>query len=115
VIFLVQHSFVSLILHRTIYEKLAEAVADDAKDIYLQRCGEISPNIRYCAYNIGDESAKEDLIRMRMKAGQEDQLTSRLDVRAKLLLGIALLISRRDIGVYAFEGRLAAGSCRIGH
>ena len=67
-------------LTRTIYEKLAGAVADEAKDVYLQRCEEISPNIRYCAYNIGDESAVEDLMQMRMKIGREDPLTSRLDV-----------------------------------
>ena len=72
--------FSSMCLPRTIYEKLAEAVSDDAKDIYLQRSDEISPNIRYCSYNIGDETAVEDLMKMRWKIGQEDPLISRLDV-----------------------------------
>ena len=49
--------------------------------MYLQRVNEISPNIRYCAYNIGDESAINDLMEMRLKSGQEDGLTNRLDVR----------------------------------
>jgi len=70
---------------RTIYEKLSEAVADEAKDLYQQRCSEISPNIRYCEYNIGDESAVEDLVQMRRQIGREDPLTSRLDVCLQLL------------------------------
>ena len=65
---------------RTIYEKLADAFVDEIKEIYLQRCEEISPNIRYCAYNIGDESAINDLMQMRLKSGREDALTSKLDV-----------------------------------
>lgn len=65
---------------RTIYEKLAEAVSDESKETYQQRCQEISPNIRYCEYNIGDKSAADDLIRMRMEVGREDPMTSRLDV-----------------------------------
>jgi len=65
---------------RTIYEKLSEAVSDESKETYLQRCQEISPNIRYCEYNIGDKSAADDLIRMRMEVGREDPMTSRLDV-----------------------------------
>lgn len=51
------------------------------KEVYIQRVEEISPNIRFCAYNIGDESAVADLMQMRLKSGQEDGLTSRLDVR----------------------------------
>ena len=53
--------------------------------MYLQRVNEISPNIRYCAYNIGDESAINDLMEMRLKSGQEDGLTNRLDVRLQPL------------------------------
>ncbi len=63
-----------------IYEKLAGAFVDEIKDIYLQRVEELSPNIRYCAYNIGDESAVDDLRQMRLKTGAGDPLTSRLDV-----------------------------------
>ncbi|KAK2181664.1 hypothetical protein NP493_386g05040 [Ridgeia piscesae] len=64
---------------KTIYEKLASTFVDELKDVYLQRVNEISPNIRYCAYNIGDESAINDLMEMRLKSGQEDGLTNRLD------------------------------------
>jgi len=69
-----------LVCHRTIYEKLSNAVCDTAKEIYVQRCEEIEPNVRYCAYNIGDESAVADLIKLRLKVRSEDPLTSRLDV-----------------------------------
>lgn len=40
-------------LVRTIYEKLASAFTEDLAVLYRQRVDEISPNIRYCAYNIG--------------------------------------------------------------
>ena len=53
---------------------------DEIKEIYLQRVDEITPNIRYCAYNIGDQSAVNDLVQMRLRSGREDPLTSRLDV-----------------------------------
>lgn len=65
---------------RNIYEKLATAFVDEIKEIYLQRVDEITPNIRYCAYNIGDQSAVNDLVQMRLRSGREDPLTSRLDV-----------------------------------
>ena len=60
---------------------MSEAFVDDEREVYLQRVEELAPNIRYCAYNIGDESAIDDLRQMRLKtAGREDPLTSRLDV-----------------------------------
>ena len=48
--------------------------------LYLQRVGEVEPNIRYCAYNIGDESAIQDLMQMRREAGG-GEMSSELDVR----------------------------------
>ncbi|XP_041364643.1 signal recognition particle subunit SRP68-like [Gigantopelta aegis] len=63
---------------KTVYEKLASAFTEDLQAMYVQKVEEISPNIRYCAYNIGDESALRDLQNMRLKSG-EDQLTSKLD------------------------------------
>lgn len=41
-------------LVRTIYEKLASAFTEELAVLYRQRVDEISPNIRYCAYNIGE-------------------------------------------------------------
>lgn len=42
------------LLLRTIYEKLASAFTEEIAVLYRQRVDEISPNIRYCAYNIGE-------------------------------------------------------------
>ena len=67
-------------IFRTIYEKLSEAVSDEGKELYQQRCSEISPNIRYCEYNIGDESAAEDLRQMRRQIGREDPLLSLIHI-----------------------------------
>ena len=49
-----QLMYVSVV--RTIYEKLASAFTEELAVLYHQRVEEISPNIRYCAYNIGEYS-----------------------------------------------------------
>uniref|UniRef100_A0A3B3RXY2 Signal recognition particle subunit SRP68 n=2 Tax=Paramormyrops kingsleyae TaxID=1676925 RepID=A0A3B3RXY2_9TELE len=54
---------------KTIYEKLASAFTEEQSVLYHQRVEEISPNIRYCAYNIGDHNAINDLKLMRLSAG----------------------------------------------
>lgn len=64
---------------RTIYEKLGSAFTEDIQQLYLQQVEEITPNLRYCAYNIGDQSAIDELRQLRRKGG-EGQLTSHLDV-----------------------------------
>lgn len=71
--------------HRTIYQKLASAFTEEQQVVYQQRVDEIAPNLRYCAYNIGDESAIIDLQKMRIAAG-EDQLSSKLDVSHVMVL-----------------------------
>ena len=63
---------------RNIYEKLASALNEDERILYLQRVEEITPSIRYCAYNIGDQSAIKDLVEMRLKTGS--QMSSNIDV-----------------------------------
>ena len=69
-----------ILLCRTIYEKLAGAVVDDSREVYQLKCDEIVPSIRYCSYSIGDKSAINDLMQMRVKAGAGDDMTSKLDV-----------------------------------
>ncbi|CAL1278923.1 unnamed protein product [Larinioides sclopetarius] len=66
---------------QTIYEKLSEALNEDEVILYKQRVEELVPNIRYCAYNIGDESAINDLLKMRLsgKTAGEDLLANDLD------------------------------------
>ncbi|KAL8616979.1 hypothetical protein ACOMHN_041897 [Nucella lapillus] len=63
---------------KTIYAKLAGAFTEEQQAVYQQRVDEIAPNLRYCAYNIGDETALIDLQKMRVAAGG-DQLSSKLD------------------------------------
>lgn len=58
----------------TIYSKLASAFTDETKDLYLQRVSEVAPNIRYCSFRIGDESAVKDLMQMRLKSGADSHL-----------------------------------------
>lgn len=43
-----------VLICRTIYEKLASAFTEEQAVLYNQRVEEISPNLRYCAYNIGE-------------------------------------------------------------
>ena len=62
---------------RDIYEKLCGAVPDDQKAMYAQRVVEMVPNIRYCAYNIGDSADIAELVKLRPGA---PGLASRIDV-----------------------------------
>ncbi|KAL5963867.1 Signal recognition particle subunit SRP68 [Taenia solium] len=55
-----------------IYTGLASSVDEDLRAVYAVRTGEILPQIRYCAYSIGDTSAANDLREMR--AGVEGVL-----------------------------------------
>ncbi|XP_053565195.1 signal recognition particle subunit SRP68 [Bombina bombina] len=59
---------------KTIYEKLASAFTEELAVLYNQRVEEISPNIRYCAYNIGDQSAMNELMQMRLRTGGTEGL-----------------------------------------
>ncbi|XP_077107895.1 signal recognition particle subunit SRP68 [Ranitomeya variabilis] len=59
---------------KTIYEKLASAFTEEQSVLYNQRVDEISPNIRYCAYNIGDKTAMNELMQMRLRGGGAEGL-----------------------------------------
>lgn len=70
---------------RTIYEKLAGAFSEEQRSMYLQRVEEITPNIRYCAYNLDEGSTDiSDLMQLRLSAaagGTHDPvLTAKIDV-----------------------------------
>ena len=67
---------------RTIYEKLGGAVSEEQRILYTQRVEEISPNVRYCAYNMGD--TQTDITQIMKLAGDApgyDMLASKIDVR----------------------------------
>uniref|UniRef100_A0A668AHH7 Signal recognition particle subunit SRP68 n=1 Tax=Myripristis murdjan TaxID=586833 RepID=A0A668AHH7_9TELE len=64
---------------KTIYEKLASAFTEELAVLYHQRVEEISPNIRYCAYNIGDQNAINDLMQMRLTGGGGGMMAEKLE------------------------------------
>uniref|UniRef100_A0A8C5CX88 Signal recognition particle subunit SRP68 n=1 Tax=Gadus morhua TaxID=8049 RepID=A0A8C5CX88_GADMO len=64
---------------KTIYEKLASAFTEELAVLYHQRVEEISPNIRYCAYNIGDQNAINDLMQMRLIGGGGNMMAEKLE------------------------------------
>ncbi|XP_021536519.1 signal recognition particle subunit SRP68 isoform X4 [Neomonachus schauinslandi] len=69
---------------KTIYEKLASAFTEEQAVLYNQRVEEISPNIRYCAYNIGDQSAINELMQMRLRSGgTEGLLAEKLEAESE--------------------------------
>lgn len=54
---------------KTIYDSLSQAVGEEEGSLFRQKMDEITPSLRYCAYNIGDSSAREDLLSMRGGGG----------------------------------------------
>jgi signal recognition particle subunit SRP68 len=65
---------------RNIYQKLGNAVSDDQRSLYHQRVEEITPNIRYCAYNIGGlPTDVSELMKLRSDAVGSDMLSAKID------------------------------------
>lgn len=56
---------------QVIYEKLASALPEEEQLPYKQRVEEITPSLRYCAYNIGDDKAV-DLLELRSQGVLEN-------------------------------------------
>ena len=54
-----------LLQAKTIYESLSQTVGEEEGNLFRQKMDEITPSLRYCAYNIGDASAKGDLMSLR--------------------------------------------------
>ncbi|XP_033214925.1 signal recognition particle subunit SRP68 [Belonocnema kinseyi] len=50
---------------QVVYENLAAALPEVEQIMYKARVEELAPSLRYCAYNIGDTSAIDDLMQMR--------------------------------------------------
>ncbi|CAH2268993.1 signal recognition particle subunit SRP68 [Pararge aegeria] len=55
----------SLTRAQLVLEKLSAALPEEERLLYKQKVEELKPSLRYCAYNIGDESAAGDLVAMR--------------------------------------------------
>lgn len=64
---------------RTIYEKLGTTMSAEGSVLYQQRVEEFLPNIRYCAYNIGDDTALDDLMQMRLTSTHTGDVASNID------------------------------------
>ncbi|CAK8697291.1 unnamed protein product [Clavelina lepadiformis] len=64
---------------QTIYRKLSETMSKEEQPVYLNMIEEIGPNIRYCAYTIGDQSAIDDLMQMHGTGRQDPLLAGKLD------------------------------------
>lgn len=76
--------------YRAIYESIALTLDEETRTLYRQRIDETVPQIRFCGYNIGDQSAVEDLIRMRLKPGSAamgEGVMAKLDVSIISLRG----------------------------
>jgi hypothetical protein len=80
---------------RMVYDNLAAALPEEEQTVYKQRVEELSPSLRYCAYNVGDESAINDLLKMR-GTGQGD-LMANLEVFYKNIFGMKFLIIAKEI------------------
>lgn len=48
-----------------VYENLIQALPEDEQVLYKNRVDEITPSLRYCAYNIGENTSMNDLLEMR--------------------------------------------------
>uniref|UniRef100_A0A0K8TT17 Signal recognition particle subunit SRP68 n=1 Tax=Tabanus bromius TaxID=304241 RepID=A0A0K8TT17_TABBR len=52
---------------QVIYENLAQALPEDEQSVYRSKVDELTPSLRYCAYNIGDGTSIDDLLELRAK------------------------------------------------
>lgn len=55
----------SLTRAQLVLENLSAALPDEERALYKQKVEELKPSLRYCAYNIGDESGAGDLLTLR--------------------------------------------------
>lgn len=87
---------------QVVYGKLASALPESEQVLYNARVEELAPSLRYCAYNIGDTTAIDDLMQMR---GQ---------LSGELLVGLDSLIAQtREKQVSAEEVTWRGKSCGV--
>uniref|UniRef100_A0A336KGJ9 Signal recognition particle subunit SRP68 n=1 Tax=Culicoides sonorensis TaxID=179676 RepID=A0A336KGJ9_CULSO len=48
-----------------VYQNLAQALPEEEQMIYKAKVDELTPSLRYCAYNIGGNASMDDLLEMR--------------------------------------------------
>lgn len=87
---------------QVVYGKLSSALPESEQVLYNARVEELAPSLRYCAYNIGDTTAIDDLMQMR---GQ---------LSGELLVGLDSLIAQtREKQVSAEEVTWRGKSCGV--
>uniref|UniRef100_U5EUQ1 Signal recognition particle subunit SRP68 n=1 Tax=Corethrella appendiculata TaxID=1370023 RepID=U5EUQ1_9DIPT len=57
---------------QVVYENLALALPEEEQIIYKSKCDELTPSLRYCAYNIGENTSMDDLLEMRAQGLTEN-------------------------------------------
>lgn len=63
------------------YQKLGGVVSEEQRQLYTQRVEEITPNLRYCAYNIGGMPTDvTELMKFRTDGSGSNILASKIDV-----------------------------------
>lgn len=50
---------------QVVYENLIQALPEEEQAIYKAKVDEITPSLRYCAYNVGENASMNDLLEMR--------------------------------------------------
>lgn len=50
---------------QVVYENLIQALPEEEQSIYRAKVDELTPSLRYCAYNIGENASMNDLLEMR--------------------------------------------------
>lgn len=50
---------------QVVYENLLQALPEEEQGVYKAKVDELTPSLRYCAYNIGENASMDDLLEMR--------------------------------------------------
>lgn len=50
---------------QVVYENLLQALPEEEQSLYKAKIEELTPSLRYCAYNIGETASMDDLLEMR--------------------------------------------------
>ena len=61
---LIVQEYKGFCIYRSLYMKIGESAKRDQKGVYEKKVEELRPSLRFCAYNIGDETAMQDLMTM---------------------------------------------------
>lgn len=75
-----------------VYENLQLALPEEEQQLYRAKCDELTPSLRYCAYNIGESASREDVLAMRAQgllSGNLDALVTQTKTQSSETLQTA--------------------------